>query len=132
MSDLDQDTSVETPDGVSVGSYDELRAYLHAQTEIPVGADDPVLLEYAMHQLFTTELQKLLKRHNSALTSVMETAIRGLTADAINQNLQEQVRLADRTQQEFERQYKRARLLSFINIGAVFICLPVIIYLIVK
>ena len=133
MNDLDHDeTSVETPDGVSVGSLDELRAYLHAKTGISVGENDPVMLEYAMHQLFIIDLQSLLKRHNTALASVMETAIRGLTADAISKNLQEQVRLADRTHQEFESQYKRARWLSTINIAAVFICLPVIIYIIVK
>jgi len=123
---------VETSDGVSVTSLDELRAYLHSKTGISVGENDPVMLEYAMHQLFIINIQNLLKRHNTALTSVLETAIRGLTADAIAKNLQEQVRLADRTHQEFESQYKRARWLSTVNIASVFICLPVIIFLIVK
>jgi hypothetical protein len=132
MNDLDHEPSVETPDGVSVTSLDELRAYLHSKTGIPVGSDDPVMLEYAMHQLFIIDLQSLLKRHNKALTEVMTISIRGLTADAISQNLQEQVRLVDRTQQEFERLFLRAKRLSVVNITAVFICLPVIIYLIVK
>ena len=132
MTDLMPIPDTETPDGVSVTSLDELRAYLHSETGLPVGEDDPLLLEFVMHRLFLDDLQQLLKRHNAALTSVMETAIRGLTADAISQNLQEQIRLADRTHKEFEQQYKRARFLSGVNIFAVLISLFVIGYLILN
>lgn len=132
MNDQDHEPSIETSDGVSISSLDEVRAYLHAETSMPVDRDDPILLQHALHQIFLAELQKTLKRHNAALTEVMTTAIRGLTADAISQNLQEQVRLVDRTHQEFERQFRRSKWLSVVNIGAVFVCLPVIIYLIVK
>lgn len=136
MSETDIDQGVELNDGVSVTSLDELRAYLHSETGISVGDNDPILMEFVMHQLFLSDLQVVLRRHNKALTEVMETAVRGLTADAISKNLQEQVRLAERTHQVFEDQYKKARRLAIINsvtVGlAVFICLPVIIYLLIN
>ena len=122
----------KTPELPAITTIDELRTYLHAQHGVTVGENDPVMLVFSMHRVFLNDYEHMLDRHNTALTSVLETAIRGLTADAISKNLQEQVRLADRTHQEFESQYKRARWLSTVNIASVFICLPVIIILIVK
>lgn len=131
MNDLtNQET--ETPDGVSIASLDELRAYLHSQTGVSVGEDDPLLLQHTINQIHLSEIDRILKRHNAALTEALGVAVKGLTADAISQNLQEQVRLADRTHQEFERQYKRARLLSVVNIICFATCVLVFSYLIIK
>ncbi|MBF0250844.1 MAG: hypothetical protein HQL35_09485 [Alphaproteobacteria bacterium] len=120
-----------TPDGVSITSLDELRAYLHAQTGLPVGGDDPILLVHVLNQLHLSEVERVHKRHNLALTEALSVAVRGLTADAISKNLQEQIRLADRTHQEFERQYRRARILSVVNLICFAACTLVFAYLVI-
>lgn len=125
-----QDT--ETPDDVSVTSLDELRAYLHSEHGVSVGQDDPILLQFTMNRLFLAEYDQLLDRHNTAITSVIGKAVKGLTEEAISENLKEQVRLADRTQQEFERQYKRAKLLSVVNLICFATCLLVFAFLIAQ
>jgi len=130
MTDNLTNQEIETPDGVSITSLDELRAYLHSQTGVSVGGDDPLLLQHIINQVHLSEIDRILKRHNAALTEALSVAVKGLTADAISQNLQEQVRLTDRTHQEFEKQYRRARLLSAVNITCFVACLLVFAYLI--
>ena len=110
----------------------ELSAFLHKKTGIAIGAGDAISLEYALHQRFLSDFGWILEHHNVALTAVLETAIKGLTADAIAQNLQEQIRLADRTHQLFENQYKRIKVLSIVNISIFFVCLLVFLYLVSK
>jgi K+-sensing histidine kinase KdpD len=114
----------------------ELRTFLHQQTGISVGANDPVMIQHVMHRLFLADYDLLLGRHNQAITVAISAAVKGLTHEAISENLKEQVRLADRTHQEFEHQYKRAKRLSVVSIIAstvsilcVSICSLVIFYL---
>jgi hypothetical protein len=125
-------TETLTPDGVSITSMDELRSYLHAEQKITVGEDDPILLLFTMHRLFLSDYETMLDRHNRAITSVISTAVKGLTEEALSENLKEQVRLADRTHQEFERQYNRARLLTVVNTGTAIISILVLFYLIIQ
>lgn len=126
--ELDHD--IETPDGVSITSFEELRAYIHEAHDTSVSTDDPVLIVHTINGVHLSAIEHTLKRHNTALTQALTIAVKGLTADAITQNLQEQVRLADRTHQEFENQYKRARRLSVVNIICFAACLLVFAYLI--
>lgn len=131
MSVDQQPASIETSDGVSITSVDELKAYLHSAHGVSVGTDDPIMLVHTINSLHIQETEKLHKRHNLALTEALTIVVKGMTSDAISQNLQEQVRLADRTHQEFERQYKRTRLLSVVNIICFAACLLVFSYLII-
>lgn len=115
---------------------DDLRGHLSKQHGITVGKDDPILLVHTIHQLMLEQLDKAFRRHDRALTEamtdVLAKAIKGLTTQAIAENLDRQVRLADRTQAEFERQYRRARLLSMVNLASMAVCVPVLIYIVLK
>jgi hypothetical protein len=117
-------------------SLDDLRGHLSKQHGITVGKDDPILLVHTIHQLMLEQLDKAFRRHDRALTEamtdVLAKAIKGLTTQAIAENLDRQVRLADRTQAEFERQYRRARLLSIVNLASMAVCVPVLIYIVLK
>jgi len=132
MTETSPNSVSEISDGVLDMSTAELCAFLHAKTGIAIGEGDSICLEYALHQRFLSDFGWMLEHHNVALTAVLETAIKGLTADAIAQNLQEQIRLADRTHQLFENQYKRIKVLSIVNISIFFVCLLVFLYLVSK
>jgi len=121
---------VETSDGVSITSLDELRAYLHSEHGISVDVHDPIMMQFTMNRVFLGDYQTMLDRHNQAITTVIGSAVKGLTEEAIKANLQEQVRLTDRTHQEFERQYQRAKLLSVVNFTVFFLILLIFIYFI--
>lgn len=126
----DEYSEIITTDGVVITTLSDLKAHLHSEHGVTVDEDDPVMLVHTINQLHITATEQTLKRHNTALTEALTVAVKGLTADAITQNLQEQVRLADRTHQEFERQYRRAKLLSVINLICFSACLLVFAYLI--
>jgi len=130
MTETSSNLILETSNGVFITSLDELRAYLHEQTGVSVAQDDPVMIQHSMHGLFLADYDRLLDRHNKAITVVISAAVEDLTKEAISENLKEQVRLADRTHQEFERQYKRAKFLSIINLMVFATCLLVFVYLI--
>ncbi len=132
MTDPTAIQETKTPDGVTITSLDELRAYVHEQLGFSIGSRDPVIILHVMHQVFLADYERMLARHNDAITTVIGTAIKGLTKEALAENLQDQVRLADRTHLEFENQFKRARLLSAINFGVVSVSLLVFAYLILK
>lgn len=110
-----------------IETLEEMRAYLHREHGVSVGMDDPVLLLHSMHRVFLGDYDRLLKRHNEAMTAAISDAISGLSKQAITENLMNQVRLVERIHNEYERQYRRARLLSIINIIASFVCVPVLV-----
>lgn len=116
----------------TITTREELIAYLHAELDVPVGGNDPILILHLMNRLFLADYDRMLEQHNTAITTVMGNAIKGLTEEALSENLKEQVRLADRTHQLFERQYKRALFLSGFNLLTFFICLLVLAFLILK
>jgi len=113
-------------------TIDAMRAYLHRQHGVGVGPEDPVLFLHTMFRVFLGDYERLLQRHHQAITQVIGEALMGLTEEALSENLQAQVRLADRIGKEFEAQYKRAKLLNWVNIIAAVICLPVLIFLFVR
>lgn len=105
---------------------------LHDQHKAVFDDRDPILLLVTLHQGFIADYERMLKRHHLALTTMIGEAVGGLTEEALSQNLQAQVHLADRIGKEFKAQYKRAKLLNWISTIAACVCLPVLIYLIVK
>ena len=109
---VDPSGSAQLP---AVMSIEELRAHIHEIHDASIGSDDPVLMLHTMHQVFMNEYEHLLKRHNQAITSIIGTAIKGLTEEALAENILEQVRLADRNQQLFEKQFSRMKFLSALN-----------------
>ncbi|MBL4748783.1 MAG: hypothetical protein JKY17_08570 [Magnetovibrio sp.] len=116
----------------SAMSIDDLRKHIHAVHDQSIGSEDPILMLYTIFHIFVDDYEDMLERHDKAITSSIGTAIKGLTADAITQNLQEQIRLADRTHQLFENQYKRMKVLSIVNMAIFFVCLLVFLYFVSK
>lgn len=58
------------PDGVGL-TLDEVRALLAKQHDTIIGADDPVLMLVTLHNAFLGEYERLLARHNKALTALL-------------------------------------------------------------
>ncbi len=94
--------------------------------------DDPALMLVTLHGGFVGDYERMLSRHNEALTTIIGTAISGLTEKALAAHLENQVRLADRIEQEFKGQLRRAKIVSVINVIAALICIPVLTLLILK
>lgn len=113
-------------------SLEKARSLLCEKHNMAVDDRDPILLLVTLHQGFIADYERMLKRHHLALTTMIGEAVGGLTEEALSQNLQAQVHLADRIGKEFKAQYKRAKLLNWISTIAACVCLPVLIYLIVK
>ncbi len=113
-------------------SLEKARSLLREKHNMVVDDHDPILLLVTLHQGFIADYEWMLQRHHLALTTMIGEAVEGLTEEALTENLQAQVRLADRIGKEFEAQYKRAKLLNWVNIIAAVICLPVLIFLFVR
>lgn len=109
----------------------ELRTYLHQEHGVSVGSDDPVLMMFTIHRVFIADYERMLSVHNKALTQTISAAIAGLTKDALVEHFANQVRLADRTQKEFDKQFRRARLMTVVNAVAAVVCVPVLVYVLV-
>lgn len=109
-----------TPAGVAhplpeITSLDDLRQHIYAVHKLPVDQTDPLLVMYTMHQIFLSDYDKGNERHQQALGLVISEAIKGLTEEALAENIHEQVRLTDRNQQLFEKQHRRMKILSALN-----------------
>jgi len=115
-----------------LATINDMLSYLRSQHGFGMGPEDPLTLHYTMNQVFLADYKRMLERHHTALTTVIGEALNGLTDEALSKNLQDQVCLADRIGDEFKAQYKRARLLGLVSVIAACVCLPVLIYLIVK
>ena len=126
---LSEGGQTEESEVPTINSWEELRAYIQQTHDMTFDKDDPVTVAYSLHKVFLADYDRMLKRHNQAITSIIGTAIKGLTSEALAENLKHQARLADRTHVLFERQYKRAKLLSALNVGAAFVCALVVVYL---
>jgi len=66
MSDLE----THLPDGIGL-DLEEVRALLARKHDTVVGADDPVLMLVTLHNAFLGEYEKLLARHNAAITALL-------------------------------------------------------------
>jgi hypothetical protein len=115
-----------------LATIDGMLSYLHSQHGFGMGPEDPLTLLFTMNRVFLADYKRMLDRHHTALTTIIGEALNGLTDEVLDKSLQDQVRLADRIGDEFKAQYKRARLLGLVNVIAAIICLPVLVYLIVK
>jgi hypothetical protein len=73
MADLQQhDGADQTPlsDGIGL-DLESVRILLAQKHETVVSADDPVLMLVTLHNAFLAEYEKLLDRHNKALTAML-------------------------------------------------------------
>ena len=107
-------------------------ALLHDQHNRVFDDHDPIYLLVTLHQGFIADYERMLMRHHTALTAMIGEAVNGLTEEALTNNLQSQVSLADRIGSEFKAQYRRVRLLSLINILAAALCVLTLVYLVAK
>lgn len=112
--------------------FDAARALIAERHGTGLDADDPILMTVTLHGAFMGDYERMLARHNAAITTVMGSALKGLTDKALAAHLENQVRLADRIEQTFRHQYRRARALTAINLLATIVCIPVLIVLILK
>ncbi len=120
------------PSFPAIFSIEAARKLIMERHSSGLDADDPLLMMVTLHEGFMGDYEAMLTRHNQAITTVIGSAISGLTEKALSDHLENQVRLADRIEQEFIRQYTRARILSAINIVAGLICIPVLVFLFLK
>jgi len=115
-----------------LATINDMLSYLRNQHGFGMGPEDPLTLLYTMNRVFLADYKRMLDRHHTALTTIIGEALNGLTDEALDKSLQDHVRLADRIGKEFKAQYRRAKLLNWISTIAACVCLPVLIYLIVK
>lgn len=113
-------------------NMDAARRLISERHGTGLDADDPLLMMVTLHEGFVGDYEAMLIRHNQAITTVIGSAISGLTEKALADHLENQVRLADRIEQVFIRQYARARILSAINFVSALVCIPVLVFLILK
>lgn len=108
MSDNDhsKDGNPASPNPLAL-DLDAARALISERHGSGLDADDPLLMLVTLHGAFIDDYERLLGRHNAAITSVISAAIMGLTDKALATHLEHQVRLADRIEQEFKNQYRR-------------------------
>lgn len=66
----------ELPDGRGL-SFDEVRETLAAQHQTIVSVDDPILMVVTLLNAFLAEEDKLLDRHNKALTRILAVRTEG-------------------------------------------------------
>ncbi len=64
------DSETFTPDGIGL-TLEDVRALLARQHNTVVGADDPVLMLVTLHNAFLGEYEKVLDRHNKAITALL-------------------------------------------------------------
>ena len=113
-------------------NIEKARLLLQEKHNIVVDGEDPVLLLVTLHQAFIADYQTMLGRHDAALTQMIGEAVSGLTQSAMADNLKANSELAEKSSRAFESQYRRAKLLTITNVLSVIVCIPVLIYLLVK
>jgi len=70
------------PDGIGL-DFEEVRALLAHKHETIVGTDDPVLMLVTLHNAFLGEYEKLLARHNAAITTMLAEKTDGYVAGVL-------------------------------------------------
>ena len=113
-------------------NIEKARLLLQEKHNIVVDGEDPVLLLVTLHQAFIADYQTMLGRNDAALTQMIGEAVAGLTQSAMADNLKANSELAEKSSRAFESQYRRAKLLTITNVLSVIVCIPVLIYLLVK
>lgn len=82
----------QLPEGIGL-SHEDVQALLAAKNETIVSRDDPILMMVTMMNAFLTEEEKLLARHNKALTGILaaktESYVREVkkTTDSLSESL---------------------------------------------
>ena len=137
LTNHDQETGVPMEDGKNSSlaitlSIDAARKLISERHGRGMDADEPLMILVTLHGAFVKDYEKMLSHHTQAITTVISSAISGITDKALAEHLENQLRLADRIEQEFKRQYIRAKILSVINLFSALICIPVLVFLITK
>ena len=110
----------------------QLRAWLHAEHGVAVGKDDPVMLVHSIHRAALADYERMLERHNEAITETLGSALDAspepapesgtLEVERFTENLQA---LSERIEAVFARQLKRALVLSGVNLVMFTVCVIV-------
>lgn len=70
---------IQLPDGVGL-SLEDVRVLLARKHETVLGADDPVMMLVTLHNAFLGEYEKMLARHNAAITALLTEKTDGYVA----------------------------------------------------
>ena len=70
------------PDGIGL-TLDAVRALLAKEHQTILGSDDPVLMLVTLHNAFLCEYERLLARHNKALTVLLAEKTDGYVAGVL-------------------------------------------------
>lgn len=70
------------PDGIGL-TLDAVRALLAREHQTILGPDDPVLMLVTLHNAFLGEYERLLARHNKALTALLAEKTDGYVAGVL-------------------------------------------------
>ena len=116
----------------SIETIGELREHLFATHALSVGLDDPILLEFTIQRVFMDNYERMLARHNSAITKIISGSLKGLSEPAIKATLNELETFTKSSHLEFEKQYKRQKFLTVLNWIPAAICILVFIYFVTK
>ncbi|PCI36839.1 MAG: hypothetical protein COB46_14220 [Rhodospirillaceae bacterium] len=122
----------KTPDTPTLNTLEDMRMHLEDIHETPLAPNDPILMAYTLYRASLNDYEGMLKRHHKAITLVMNTAVEGLSHDDISKNLLAQNQILKRTQDIYDRQYKRAKILSILNLSIFCIFALVLIYLFIQ
>jgi len=74
-------TNTTQVDGIGL-TFEQVRSLLIKEHKTTMSDDDPMLMIVTIFNAFLTEYDKLLKRHNSALTSYFESQAKSLIDSA--------------------------------------------------
>ena len=126
------DTVARAPKPPPIEDEEQLRAWLHAEHGVAVGKDDPVMLVHSIHRAALADYERMLERHNEAITETLGSALDAspapapesgtLEAEGLSENVQA---LSERIEAVFARQLKRALVLSAANLVMFTVCLVV-------
>ena len=97
------------PDGIGL-THGQVAALLAEQCKIVVSPDDPILMTTTVLNAYLHEQDKLLQRHNQALTSILAARTDGYVQTVEQVSLDLKTSLASSTVEGIQSTYKQFRI----------------------
>lgn len=142
------DPPTAAPPLPQIVTMDDLRAHLWEVHRVTVDRNDPLMMIHTMHRAFLEDYWRMLKRHEGAITKALSSATeihmaevresiaelrdKALSAGLENrlESIRIQVRLAEEANSKFRRLVKVLAVLTMVNVGAAFLALGVLTFVI--
>lgn len=97
------------PDGIGL-THDQVAALLAEQCKTVVSPDDPILMMATLFNAYLHEQDKLLQRHNQALTSILSARTDGYVQAVERVSNDLKISLASSTVESIQSTYKQFRI----------------------